>query len=172
MTADSPVFTMSWAFVAASGRALRRSTEVTVPNDKPRNLSCCLPVRWGALMLGASFGSAQQFPSRATIARSRAGSACGSRQRTAGASGRETDHHADPATSLHRPGDWGANESTAAKFAALGRDRWLERQLHPGRRMTAGGGPCHHQWPADRDPSVTRDRLDRSRRNSATPTRS
>jgi uncharacterized protein (DUF1800 family) len=27
---------------------------------------------------------------------------------------------------------WGANESTAAEFVALGRDRWLERQLHPG----------------------------------------
>ena len=27
---------------------------------------------------------------------------------------------------------WGANESTAAAFLALGRDRWLERQLHPG----------------------------------------
>ena len=27
---------------------------------------------------------------------------------------------------------WGANESTAADFLALGRDRWLERQLHPG----------------------------------------
>jgi uncharacterized protein (DUF1800 family) len=27
---------------------------------------------------------------------------------------------------------WGANETTAAEFLALGRDRWLERQLHPG----------------------------------------
>lgn len=27
---------------------------------------------------------------------------------------------------------WGANASTAAEFVALGRDRWLERQLHPG----------------------------------------
>jgi uncharacterized protein (DUF1800 family) len=27
---------------------------------------------------------------------------------------------------------WGANESAAAEFVALGRDRWLERQLHPG----------------------------------------
>ena len=27
---------------------------------------------------------------------------------------------------------WGANESTAAEYLALGRDRWLERQLHPG----------------------------------------
>lgn len=27
---------------------------------------------------------------------------------------------------------WGANESTAAEFVALGRDHWLERQLHPG----------------------------------------
>jgi uncharacterized protein (DUF1800 family) len=26
---------------------------------------------------------------------------------------------------------WGANEATAAEFQALGRDRWLERQLHP-----------------------------------------
>src|SRR6266436_551320 len=27
---------------------------------------------------------------------------------------------------------WGVNESTAAEYQALGRDRWLERQLHPG----------------------------------------
>ena len=27
---------------------------------------------------------------------------------------------------------WGANESIVAEFAALGRDRWLDRQLHPG----------------------------------------
>jgi uncharacterized protein (DUF1800 family) len=27
---------------------------------------------------------------------------------------------------------WGANEATAAEFSALGRDRWLDRQLHPG----------------------------------------
>ncbi len=27
---------------------------------------------------------------------------------------------------------WGANESAAAEFAALGRDRWIDRQLHPG----------------------------------------
>lgn len=27
---------------------------------------------------------------------------------------------------------WGVNESTAAEFSALGRDRWLDRQLHPG----------------------------------------
>jgi uncharacterized protein (DUF1800 family) len=26
---------------------------------------------------------------------------------------------------------WGANELTAVEFAALGRDKWLERQLHP-----------------------------------------
>src|SRR6516225_5231099 len=28
---------------------------------------------------------------------------------------------------------WGVNESTVAEYQALGRDRWLERQLHPGR---------------------------------------
>jgi len=27
---------------------------------------------------------------------------------------------------------WGVNESTAAEFSALGHDRWLDRQLHPG----------------------------------------
>lgn len=27
---------------------------------------------------------------------------------------------------------WGVNASTAAEFQALGRDRWLDRQLHPG----------------------------------------
>jgi len=27
---------------------------------------------------------------------------------------------------------WGVNESTVAEFSALGRDRWLARQLQPG----------------------------------------
>jgi uncharacterized protein (DUF1800 family) len=27
---------------------------------------------------------------------------------------------------------WGANESTATEFQSLGRDRWLDQQLHPG----------------------------------------
>jgi uncharacterized protein (DUF1800 family) len=27
---------------------------------------------------------------------------------------------------------WGVNESTVAEYQAVGRDRWLERQLHPG----------------------------------------
>jgi Protein of unknown function (DUF1800) len=27
---------------------------------------------------------------------------------------------------------WGVNESTATEFQVLGRDRWLDRQLHPG----------------------------------------
>ena len=29
---------------------------------------------------------------------------------------------------------WGVNESSAAEFQMLGRDRWLDRQLHPGPR--------------------------------------
>lgn len=41
---------------------------------------------------------------------------------------------------------WGANESTAAEFAALGRDRWLDRQLHPG--------------PKDRLPAAAQDQID------------
>jgi uncharacterized protein (DUF1800 family) len=40
---------------------------------------------------------------------------------------------------------WGANESTAAEFVALGRDRWLERQLHPG--------------PKDRLPAAVQDQI-------------
>jgi uncharacterized protein (DUF1800 family) len=40
---------------------------------------------------------------------------------------------------------WGANESTAAEFAALGRDRWLDRQLHPG--------------PKDRLPAAVQDQI-------------
>src|SRR5215467_5155869 len=74
---------------------------------------------FGALMLGASFGLAQQVPATAQPAPATAKPA--------------------PAITLS-PTDlafidrvtWGANESTAAEFLALGRDRWLERQLHPG----------------------------------------
>jgi uncharacterized protein (DUF1800 family) len=40
---------------------------------------------------------------------------------------------------------WGANESTAAEFLSLGRDRWLERQLHPG--------------PKDRLPAAAQDQI-------------
>jgi uncharacterized protein (DUF1800 family) len=40
---------------------------------------------------------------------------------------------------------WGANESTAAEFVALGRDKWLERQLHPG--------------PKDRLPEAAQDQI-------------
>jgi uncharacterized protein (DUF1800 family) len=40
---------------------------------------------------------------------------------------------------------WGANESTAAEFVALGRDRWLDRQLHPG--------------PKDRLPAAAQDQI-------------
>ena len=36
---------------------------------------------------------------------------------------------------------WGVNESTAAEFLVLGRDRWLERQLHPGREGPAAAPP-------------------------------
>ncbi len=35
---------------------------------------------------------------------------------------------------------WGVNESTAAEFSALGRDRWLEAQLHPGAADKLPGG--------------------------------
>jgi uncharacterized protein (DUF1800 family) len=40
---------------------------------------------------------------------------------------------------------WGANEATAAEFVSLGRDRWLERQLHPG--------------PKDRLPAAAQDQI-------------
>jgi uncharacterized protein (DUF1800 family) len=40
---------------------------------------------------------------------------------------------------------WGANESTAAEFVAVGRDKWLERQLHPG--------------PKDRVPAAAQDQI-------------
>jgi uncharacterized protein (DUF1800 family) len=40
---------------------------------------------------------------------------------------------------------WGANESTAVEFVALGREKWLERQLHPA--------------PKDRLPAAAQDQI-------------
>jgi len=84
---------------------------------RPTQLVLLFAGAFGVLMLGASFGSAQQVPPA-----------------TPPAAAKPT-----PAITLS-PADlafidrvtWGANESTAAEFVALGRDRWLERQLHPG----------------------------------------
>src|SRR5262245_9735508 len=90
---------------------------------------------FGAWVLGASFGSAQQVPVAAQPAPGNTPPAPGNGPSTA------TPAAAKPAPAITlSPADlafidrvtWGANESTAAEFVALGRDRWLERQLHPG----------------------------------------
>src|SRR6266481_2986385 len=120
---------------AASGRALRRSTEATVPPmTRPTQLVLLIAGAFGALMLGTSFGSAQQVPPAAQPPPALAPAAP-----AAPASAQPAPVAAKPTITLS-PADlafidrvtWGANESTAAEFVALGRDRWLERQLHPG----------------------------------------
>src|SRR5271166_3654805 len=43
---------------------------------------------------------------------------------------------------------WGVNESTVAEYQTLGRDRWLERQLHPGPdRLPAAAQAIIHALP-------------------------
>ena len=122
---------------AASGRALRRSTEATVPPmTRPTQLVLLIAGAFGALMLGTSFGSAQQVPPAAQPppALAPAAPAAPASAQPAPAAAKPT-----PAITLS-PADlafidrvtWGANESTAAEFVSLGRDRWLDRQLHPG----------------------------------------
>jgi hypothetical protein len=100
---------------------------------RPTQLVPLFAGAFGALMLGASFGSAQQVPAAAQPAPGNAPPAAGNGPSQAAA--------AKPAPAITLgPADlafidrvtWGANESTAAEFVALGRDRWLERQLHPG----------------------------------------
>jgi len=101
---------------------------------RPTQLVLLFAGAFGALMLGASFGSAQQVPPAAQPSPALAPAAP-----AAPASAQPAPPAAKPTITLS-PADlafidrvtWGANESTAAEFAALGRDRWLERQLHPG----------------------------------------
>ena len=106
----------------------RQASRSTVPQMiRPTQL---VPLFAGALMLGATSGAAPQVPAAA--------------QPNPAAAARASAQPAPPAArSLPvvtlSPADlafvdrvtWGANESTAAEFAALGRERWLERQLHP-----------------------------------------
>jgi hypothetical protein len=100
---------------------------------RPTRLVLLFAGAFGVLMLGASFGWAQQVPAAAQPAPGNAPPAAGNAPSTAAAT------KPAPAITLS-PADlafidrvtWGANESTAAEFVALGRDRWLERQLHPG----------------------------------------
>ena len=111
---------------------------------------------FGALTLGASFGAAQQAPPAAQPAPANAPSAPAATPAPAAAQPAAAHAPAAPAPAAPAsaqpaaakpapaialsPADlafidrvtWGANESTAAEFVALGRDRWLERQLHPG----------------------------------------
>src|SRR6266481_4096002 len=120
---------------AASGRALRRSTEATVPPmTRPTQLVLLIAGAFGALMLGTSFGSAQQVPPAAQPPPALAPAAP-----AAPAGAQPAPAAAKPAITLS-PADlafidrvtWGVNESITAEYQALGRERWLERQLHPG----------------------------------------
>jgi uncharacterized protein (DUF1800 family) len=113
---------------------------------------------FGALMLGASLGVAQQVPAAPQPNPAHAPSAPAAAPvpteaqplpahpppapapaPPAPANAQPSVARPPPAITLS-PADlafigrvtWGANESTAAEFTALGRDRWLERQLHPG----------------------------------------
>jgi uncharacterized protein (DUF1800 family) len=120
---------------------------------RPTQLVVLFAGAFGALTLGASFGSAQQVPPAAQPAPgNNAPSAPSAVQPSpavppaapapaAPASAQPAPAPAKPAPAITlSPADlalidrvtWGANESTAAEFVALGRDRWLERQLHPG----------------------------------------
>jgi uncharacterized protein (DUF1800 family) len=84
----------------------------------------------GALILGAISGAAQQVPA---AAQPNAAAAPASAQPVPAAARSVPVVPPSPAdlAFIDRV-TWGANESAAAEFAALGRDRWLERQLHPG----------------------------------------
>jgi hypothetical protein len=98
-------------------------------------------------MLGAHVGAAEQAPGAAGPARPNAPPAAG-RPTTLPAQKGPTAPQApakvqpltvQPAPTTLSASDlafidrvtWGVNESTAAEFLTLGRDRWLDRQLHP-----------------------------------------
>jgi uncharacterized protein (DUF1800 family) len=115
---------------------------------RPTQLVPLFAGAFGALMLGASFGSAQQAPAAAQP--NPAHPPPSPAAAPAPAAGQPPPAHPQPAPPpaparatpvvTLSPTDlafidratWGANASTAAEFVALGRDRWLERQLHPG----------------------------------------
>jgi uncharacterized protein (DUF1800 family) len=95
---------------------------------RPRQLVPLFASAFGALILGATCGAAQQVPAPAQP----------NPAASAPASAPPPAARSVPVATLS-PADlafidrvtWGANESAVAEFAALGRDRWLERQLHP-----------------------------------------
>jgi uncharacterized protein (DUF1800 family) len=97
---------------------------------RPNEFILRLAGAFGALVLGAISAAAQQVPA---AAQPNPAAAPASAQPVPPAA------RSVPVVALS-PADlafidrltWGANESAAAEFAALGRDRWLERQLHPG----------------------------------------
>jgi uncharacterized protein (DUF1800 family) len=99
---------------------------------RPTQLVLLLAGASGALILGVGSGAAPQVPAAAQP--NPAPPPAAARAQPAPPAAR-----AVPVVTLS-PADlafidrvtWGANESVAAEFAALGRDRWLERQLHPG----------------------------------------
>jgi uncharacterized protein (DUF1800 family) len=87
---------------------------------------------FGAVMLGATCGPAQQVGAAAQP-NPAAPSAGASAQAAPGAARSGPGVTVSPADlAFIGRVTWGANESAAAELAALGRERWLERQLHPG----------------------------------------
>jgi uncharacterized protein (DUF1800 family) len=124
---------------------------------RPTHLVSLFASAFGALICGASFGAAEQAPAAPnpapapSVAATKPGPVAGqpppahppapTPAAPAPASAPPTGAAARPPPVIAlSPSDlafidrvtWGANESTVAEFAALGRDRWLDRQLHPG----------------------------------------
>jgi uncharacterized protein (DUF1800 family) len=114
---------------------------------RPTQLVPLFAGAFGALMLGASFGAAQQVPAAAQPNPAHAPAAAAAAPAAPAQSPPAHPQPAAPPPPAARPAPvimlsptdlafidrvtWGANESTTAEFVALGRDRWLERQLHP-----------------------------------------
>jgi len=113
---------------------------------RPTQLVLLFAAAFGALTLGASLGLAQQVPAAVQPAPANAPPAPASAPSAPVATPGPPAAQPPPAAAKPTPAitlspadlafidrvTWGANESTAAEFVALGRERWLERQLHPG----------------------------------------
>ncbi len=118
---------------------------------RPSRFAFLLVIAWGGAMPGVHIGLAQPAPPATPSGPATPPTAPGAAQpapaRTAPAPGTPPPTNALSAADLAfiERVTWGANESTAAGFAALGRDRWLERQLHPG--------------PKDRLPAAAEDQI-------------
>ncbi len=104
----------------------------------PTRFALLLVITCGAAMSGAHIGLAQAAPPATPSGPATPQPAPGAAQ-PAPAHTPSAPAKPSPASALSAADlafidrvTWGANESTAAEFVSLGRDRWLERQLHPG----------------------------------------